>query len=312
MRKYSFCLFFCFITTIYCAPTANLSDEAAWQERKEFFKKNGYLWIKGFYSPEQVLLLKSWADAIDDASKTLILLSKETGYTLQSLAQRIQGALIVVPEAGDPMKACRAEDTLTCYPDLHHFVYGTLTTYLGSLLSEPYTLFKDKINFKWPGGGAFTPHQDFPAFEYFGPREHITAMVCIDPATQENGCLQVAQNWKETFKGSPDIDPVLLEEGKAIIPYVVGGKNHGSIRPEYSEKISWVSIIAEPGDVVFFDSFIPHYSEPNRSGAPRRAMFFTHNRLREGEHREAYYHTKRADPDNPAFHFATPTNARTK
>lgn len=309
MYKSIFCLFCCCFTAVFSSHRA---DEQVWKERKEFFQKNGYLWIKGFYSPEQVLLLRSWADAIHDASQTLVSLSNSTGYSLQNLAQTIQGALIVVPEAKDPTKICRAEDTLTCYPDLHRFVHGTLTSYLSSFLEEPYTLFKDKINFKWPGGGAFTPHQDFPAFEYFGPREHITAMVCIDAATLENGCLQVAQNWQETFRGSPDVDPILLEEGKAVLPYVLGGKNHGSIQPEYSEKMDWIPVVAEPGDVVFFDSFLPHYSEPNRTQSPRRAMFFTHNRLKEGEHREAYYHTKRADPDNPIFHFATPTNARTK
>ncbi len=309
----------CFLAIFFCSLQSGLSgnpssktDQEKWEDQKEFFQKNGYIWIKHFYSPEQVLLLKNWANAIHEDSQTLLEISKNTGCSLQSLAQKIPGALIVVPESKDPSKICRAEDLLTCYPDLHQFVFGTLTTYLRSLLNEPYALFKDKINFKWPGGGAFPPHQDFPAFEVFGPREHITAMVCVDAATLENGCLFVAQNWQETFAKEPEMDPVLLEKGVAILPYVIGGKNHGSIKPEYVDKITWLPIEADAGDVVFFNSYIPHYSEVNRSQSSRRAMFFTHNRLKEGEYREAYYHTKRADPDNPVFHFATPTNARTK
>jgi ectoine hydroxylase-related dioxygenase (phytanoyl-CoA dioxygenase family) len=291
---------------------AQQSDRSYWESQKVQFEENGYVWIKGFYSPEQVMLLRYWADQIDQASQTLLTISKNTGSSLQSLAQDIPGALIVVPEAKDPFKVCRAEDLLACYPDLYRFVHGTLTTYLGSLLGEPYALFKDKINFKWPGGGAFPPHQDFPAFECFGPREHITAMVCIDAATIENGCLQIAAKWKETFIGDANVDQDLLGKGTVVLPYIVGGSMHGSIKPELCENITWLPIVAEPGDVVFFNSYVPHYSEPNKSGNSRRAFFFTHNRLREGEHRSAYYHAKRADPDNPMFHFGTPTRARTK
>lgn len=298
-------VFFSFVAQIFGG-----ADSAYWNAQKDFFEENGYLWVRGFYSPEQVMLLRSWSEAIDEASLHLLSLSKTTGISLQDFAQSLPGALIVVPEAKDPLKVCRAEDLLACYPDLDRFVYGTLTTYLSSFLGEPYVLFKDKINFKWPGGGAFPPHQDFPAFEFFGPREHVTAMVCIDAATMENGCLQIAKKWKETF--ADDVDPELLEKGTAVLPYIVGGSAHGSIQPKLCEKITWIPIEAQPGDVVFFNSYVPHYSEPNRSSSSRRAMFFTHNRLREGEHKTAYYRTKRSDPDNPMFHFGTPTKARTK
>lgn len=309
-RWYFFVLYFAF-ASFGCNAFSHL-DEREWGERRDSFRRDGYLWIKQFYSPEQVLLLRNWAEAAFDSSQMLLSLSQQTGYSLQSMAQEIQGALIVVPEASDPSKVCRAEDLLSCFPDFHQFVYGTLTTYLGRLMEEPFTLFKDKINFKWPGGGAFPPHQDFPAYENFGPREHITVMVCIDRATLENGCLQVAKFWKETFSDDPKIGDALKRGENGVLPYIVGGSKHGTIEPDYIERIEWVPVEAEPGDVVFFDSYLPHYSEPNRSETPRRALFLTHNRLREGDHRKAYYHMKRADPDNPVFHFATPTKARGK
>lgn len=283
-----------------------------WEAQKAFLEKNGYLVLKNFFSKEQIHLLQNWSDEIHRESKLLLELAQSSGYSIQELAQTLPQALIVVPESKDPNQACRAEDMLTCYPELHAFVAGTIAPYLGSLMGEPYVLFKDKLNFKWPGGGAFPPHQDFPAYEFFGPRIHITAMVAIDAATIENGCLQVADNWCETFINDPGIDQEALAEGKAILPYIEGGKNHGSIQPEFSNKIKWIPIESAPGDVVLITSYVPHYSEPNRSKNPRRAMLFTLNRLAEGDHRRAYYHVKRHDFDNPAFHFATPTNARTK
>ncbi|HUD01258.1 MAG TPA: phytanoyl-CoA dioxygenase family protein [Rhabdochlamydiaceae bacterium] len=275
-----------------------------WNEQKVFFQKHGYLWIKNFFSQEQVTFLQDQAEEIHRGAQNLLLLTQNGGPSLKYLQQNIPGALIVVPELQNPSQACRAEDLLSCFPDLYEFITGSVTSYIGHLFEEPYVIFKDKINFKWPGGGAFTPHQDFPAYEIFGPRQHVTAMVSIDYATLENGCLQVAKNWQETFVGD-------LEAG-LVIPYIEGGQSHGTIQPQYCEKISWLALETSPRDLVLISSFIPHYSEPNKSQNPRRALFLTHNRLEEGEFRKTYYRTKRDDPDNPIFHFATPTKARTK
>jgi ectoine hydroxylase-related dioxygenase (phytanoyl-CoA dioxygenase family) len=283
-----------------------------WADQKAFFEKHGYLVLRNFYSEGQTRLLKDWADEIHRESLLLMELSQTSGYSIQELAKTLPQALIVVPEADKREQVCRAEDMLTCYPLLHALIAGTIAPYIESLEGEPYVLFKDKLNFKWPGGGAFPPHQDFPAFDFFGPRIHVTAMVAIDPATIENGCLQVADDWCSAFAGNPAIDSALLSDGRAVLPYIQGGKNHGSIQPAFSEKIKWRPIEALPGDVILISSFVPHYSEPNRSKLPRRAMLFTLNRLVEGDHRSAYYYVKRNDFDNPAFHFATPTNARSK
>jgi ectoine hydroxylase-related dioxygenase (phytanoyl-CoA dioxygenase family) len=279
------------ILALHCSINAlGTHNSTEWHEQKVFFQENGYLWIKDFFSSEQVRLLQRWAEEINRGAEITLQLPQDTGNALP-------GTLIIVPEANNPLQACRAEDLCTIYPDLYHFVQGTIAAYVAFLLDEPVVLFKDKINFKWPGGGAFPPHQDFPAYENFGPREHITAMVSIDPATHENGCLQVAKNW---------------HEGCKILPYVCGGKAHGSIDPEYSARISWLPLETSPRDLVLINSYIPHYSEVNLSTKPRRAMFLTLNKLKEGDHRGAYYHAKRHDPLNPVFHFATPTKARDK
>lgn len=278
-----------------------------WEMQRSFFQDNGYLWIKDFFTSEQVLVLQNWANEMNQAAQNLLA----SGKPLQS-SPNILPPLIIVPERRDPLQVCRVEDMLTCYPDFHHFIETTLTSFIEQLLAEPYVLFKDKLNFKWPGGGAFFPHQDFPAYEGFAPRKHVTAMVCIDSATLQNGCLQVAKNWRKTFEGCPDIDAKCLEAGEAVLPYVSGGSAHGSIQQEYVKKISWLMLKTAPCDLVLISSFVPHYSEPNQSNSPRRAMFFTYNRLQEGEYRAAYYHAKRTDPENPVFHFGTPTKARGK
>lgn len=283
----------------------------SFEEQKAKLDSQGYVWIKNFYSPEQVDLLDSWSEDIYNSAITLLELSESSGLSLQHFAKTLTGALIVVPEASNDGQICRTEDMLSCFPELYHFIYGSLTCYLSRMLEEPYTLFKDKLNFKWPNGGAFAPHQDFPAYSNFS-QNHITAMVCIDDATIENGCLYVAKDWKGTFSDDEVVGEEIVSNGAAVLPYIVGGKMHGAIEKRFVDKITWIPITSSKGDVIFFNSFLPHYSEINRSQSSRRAMFFTHNPLKEGDHRSAYYYAKREDPDNPVFHFATPTKARMK
>lgn len=282
------------------------------EKHKKSFQENGFVWIKNFFSPAQVSLLKAYAKDAHRSANNILKLAKESGSSYQNIVSSIPGTLVIVPEANNPLQVCRTEDMLTVYPNLMHLIEGTVTAYLSQLLDEPYVLFKDKLNYKWPGGGAFPPHQDQPAFASFGPAEFITAMVCIDPADYENGCLQVAKKWKQTFADHSELNQERLAKGNELLPYIIGGPKHGSIQPQYVEKIEWLPLNVSPGDLVIFDAYLPHYSEPNQSNSSRRAMFFTLNKLCDGEYRKTYYHTKRNDPNNPLFHFATPTNARGK
>ncbi|HFE39599.1 MAG TPA: hypothetical protein ENK06_14490, partial [Gammaproteobacteria bacterium] len=48
----------------------------------------------------------------------------------------------------------------------------------------------------------------------------------------------------------------------------------------------------DPGDVAFFDSFVPHGSAANFSDRQRRNIFLTFNAAAEGDHKQAYYADK--------------------
>lgn len=41
-------------------------------------------------------------------------------------------------------------------------ITGIISPFLEIMTDEKWVLFKDKLNFKWPGGGGFTCHQDYP------------------------------------------------------------------------------------------------------------------------------------------------------
>jgi len=289
-------------------PTEIPKTEEEKHELANFFKEKGFIWIKDFFEEEEKQVFNHLANHMNEQAKTALKEHKNQDLPLITS----ENDLIVVPEVTCSLNVCRVEDMLSVYPDLNSLVDKRITAFLTELFDDPYVTYKDKLNFKSPGGGAFTAHQDFPAYQHLPPRSHITALVHIDQATIENGCLKVAKNWREHFSCCQELDQGMLLEGTCILPYVEGGKNHGSIQKYYSDKIEWLNLEANPKDLILISSHVPHYSEANSSENYRRLMLFTHNRLEEGDHRQQYYETKRSDPLNPIFHFSTPTKARGK
>jgi ectoine hydroxylase-related dioxygenase (phytanoyl-CoA dioxygenase family) len=96
-------------------------------------------------------------------------------------------------------------------------------------------------------------------------------MVSIDETTEENGCLEVAE-WTHRREMIGKLwKPLTAEETSGII---------------------WRKLPTAPGDAVFFDSFIPHRSEPNPTARPRRVLYITYNPLAEGDQRARYFADK--------------------
>jgi hypothetical protein len=58
------------------------------------------------------------------------------------------------------------------------------------------------------------------------------------------------------------------------------------------EGMGFIAYPTEPGDLIFFDCFAPHTSEPNRSELSRRLYYVTYNRLSAGKQLERYYADK--------------------
>jgi hypothetical protein len=142
--------------------------------------------------------------------------------------------------------------------------------YISQLFGEEAVLYKDKINFKMPGGDGFRAHQDVQAGWDRYASLHITVLLSIDASTPENGCLEV----------------VAGEHKKGLI----GEK----WQPLDEDALKYTAVPTAPGDAVFFDSFAPHRSQPNLTGRARRVLYVTYNRLSEGDHRRQYYLDKRA------------------
>lgn len=213
--------------------------------------------------------------------------------------------LVVVTEAGNAEQLCRIEYLAGSSPYYAQELVPCLAQLIEQHLGQPVNLFKDKCNFKHPGGGAFTPHQDITAYRHFASNYQVTAAVLLDAAVEENGALEIATHWDLTPKGAK-----LVNTPRGILPQLPsyqGGPRNGDIDDSLCATMRWQRIDAAPGDVILFDSYIPHRSSENRSSSTRRILFFTFNLASEGDFYHHYYRSKWATPDNPIFHVSTPT-----
>ena len=223
------------------------------------FREDGFLVVRGFFNAAEMRDVSSWSD---DVVKFPEVPGRHMVYYEDSLL------------SPDKRVLSRVENFCPYHPALDDLLRsGRSVGCVSQLLGEQAILFKDKINFKMPGGDGFKAHQDVQAGWSDFANLHITLLLSIDAATPNNGCLEVARGQHRSGLLGAMWEP-LAEEMKGV---------------EYEV------LPTEPGDALFFDSFIPHRSQPNFSDAARRILYITYNAASGGDHRSRYYAEKRAN-----------------
>ena len=222
------------------------------------FRRDGFLVARSLFSPEEMTDLAAWTDEVEAWPETA---GRHMMYFETSL--KSDGARILN----------RLENFYPFHAEFRDLFDGDkLRGATSDLLGEEAVLYKDKINFKLPGGDGFKLHQDQQAGWGAYADFFITALVSIDAATEENGCLELVAGLHS--------DGLIGEEWKPMTEDELAG------RP-------LVSCPTAPGDVVFFDSFCPHGSGPNMTNGKRRVLYVTYNAASAGDHRRQYYVDKR-------------------
>ena len=130
-------------------------------------------------------------------------------------------------------------------------------------------LFKDKINFKYSFGEEFKAHQDITANWDKYCNNHITIGIPLQDTNLKNGCLFFAKNPKKK-----------LTDTFTNLPF--------SLVPESDYK----PIETKKGDIIIFDSYIPHLSYINKSDSSRIILYFTYTNKKHGNLYEQYYKDK--------------------
>jgi ectoine hydroxylase len=127
-------------------------------------------------------------------------------------------------------------------------------------------------------GGAWAWHQDYGYWYQNGVLFPLlcSAFIAVDPATRENGCLQV-------LKGSHDL---------GRIDHVLTGDQAGADRDRVEEarkRLELVYVDMDPGDALFFHCNLLHRSDQNRSEHPRWSMICCYNAARNDPYQDSHH-----------------------
>ena len=127
-------------------------------------------------------------------------------------------------------------------------------------------------------GGAWAWHQDYGYWYQNGVLFPLlcSVSIAVDPATRENGCLQV-------LKGSHHL---------GRIDHVLTGDQAGADMERVAEaqkRLETIYIEMDPGDVLFFHANLLHRSDQNKSDNPRWSMICCYNAARNDPYKEAHH-----------------------
>lgn len=233
-----------------------MTDPVLTAEQVAEFRRRGFLVVRGLFDADAVRELAAQVAEVEAWPET-------PGRHMMYFEQGPDGERLLN----------RVEKFADFHAGLDRVLAGdAMRGSVSDLFGEPAVLFKEKINFKLPGGGGFDAHQDAQAGWNDYASLFVTAAVALDAATPENGCLELG-HWKHRL----DFLGELWEP----------------LRDEQLEGVEFVPYPMAPGDAAFFDSYLPHRSSPNRSDEARRVLYVTYNRASEGDHRQQYYADKR-------------------
>jgi hypothetical protein len=127
-------------------------------------------------------------------------------------------------------------------------------------------------------GGAWAWHQDYGYWYQNGVLMPLltSAFIAVDPATRENGCLQV-------LRGSHHC---------GRIDHVLTGDQAGADRERVEQLLQRLPldyVEMRPGDTLFFHSNLLHRSDQNRSERPRWAMICCYNAARNDPYKDSHH-----------------------
>jgi hypothetical protein len=229
------------------------------------FEQDGYLVLRSLFDAADVAQMSAWIDgyAAQPPAPGGVMLYFEDARA--SPGRRILSRIEKFADPGQPFARMLGDHPL------HRAVEA--------LLDDAAVLFKEKVNLKLAGGGGFEPHQDIQAgWDDYAPY-FLSVAVAIDDSNPGNGCLEVA--------------PGQHRQGWL-------GERWKPLTSQQTAAMRFESVPLAPGDAVVFDCFLPHRSGPNGTDRPRRNLYLTYNRARDGDHREHYFADKRRSfpPDN--------------
>ena len=222
------------------------------------FNSDGYLYCKKFFDTENFYKIKKYIKEIENFKNVK---KKWMKYYDPSLKNKNKIVLTRIENFYDYHKKLKKI--------LSNKVFKNQ---IKKLVGNDVVLFKDKINFKYPGSKGFKPHQDATIWkDMYGIKSFISVAIAVDKSTIENGCLEFSKFNKRILLSKP----------------------WKEINERKEKKMIWETVEMNPGDAAIFHDYCPHRSSENLSNKKRRMLFLTYNPKKFGNFRKKHFKDKR-------------------
>jgi phytanoyl-CoA hydroxylase len=224
------------------------------------YRREGYLVVPGVLDHRH----------IDECLAALTDLA--TDPALEAGQRDGRGAFIALEPGADATAAPRA-DLIRKFGDftdgspalLRAAMSARLHEMLDAIMGQGRVLLQEMALVKPPKVSGEKPwHQDAAYFRGSDPHAMFGVWIALDPATRENGCMEV-------IPGSHLRGPAPHVPTEDI--------NLCTIRPDLVRLMDRVALPMDPGDVLIFHSLIHHYTAANRSNLRRRALQFHYHQV---------------------------------
>ncbi len=230
-------------------------------EQKKEFNDKGFIVIKSFFDPEVIQKVSDWLDKLKGEQDVQ---GKEAKYFEKSPVTNenilVRAEYLLGEHNPEITSLLISQRTIDCLTDL---------------LGEDPILFKEKVNYKMPGCRPDKLHQDQAAGWNAYTDFFISMGIIVDANRKDNAAL--------SFMNSGNYKKELMtEEWKPLT----------EDDPPYQPEDEYILLEADPGDIIFFDCYVPHGSPANNSNRSRRNIFLTFNKQSDGDMREKYYQEK--------------------
>ena len=233
------------------APTPHSAHPALSPAALESFERDGYLVVRGLYSPDEI-----------------------TRFREAFMAQAAQGP---VPGLADLPAQASPGDPLSCYPRLMNphrhpeLAVGALALgflldqrlepMLSALLGEEPLGAQTMFYFKPPGARGQELHQD-NFYLRVSPGTCLAAWLAVDDVDEENGGMKVVPGTHRDDIACPEEADLSVSFSKDYVPVPQGKQAvHANMKA---------------GDVLFFGGSLIHGSTPNTSHSRFRRSLIAH------------------------------------
>jgi phytanoyl-CoA hydroxylase len=227
------------------------------------YRRDGYLVLRQVLSQ----------DHVEACLAALARLAADPGLVPDRRAAH--GAFIALEPAADPVTvtAVTRADLIRKFGDftdtspalLRAAMLARLHTVLDALMGQGRVLMQEMALVKPPKISGEKPwHQDAAYFRGSDPSLMFGVWIALDPATRENGCMEV----------------IPASHLRGPVPHVPAEDiNLCTIRPDLLRLVDRVALPMDPGDVLVFHSMLHHYTAANRSDRRRRALQFHYHQI---------------------------------